>query len=176
MRHVIPLTAAALLISACMESPTQPAEAPSFGIASGQDLPFHSSWVSQPGDPGAVECAEGQFPGRSLLEGKATHMGKITGDAWACVAYTGPLSLQSLSAGVLLTAANGDEVRLEMDPGDPQLWEVAFTEAGVVITSAGGFLVVGGTGRFDGATGRVRLASRKVGAGDTTATLDGTIS
>lgn len=178
MRRIILLTAAALLISACMESPTQPAEAaPFFGIASGQSLPFAARHVSQIGDASAVECEPGQGAGRSLIvKGNATYLGKYTGDAWACFAPIGPLSLQSFSAGVSLTAANGDEVWLEMDPDDPQLWEIAFSDAGVVVTSAGGFFIVGGTGRFEGAAGRVRITSSRVGAEATTSTLVGTIS
>ena len=178
MRKAILLTAAALLVSACTESPTEPTEAaPSLGVASSHhSRAFRARWVSQPGDPSAVECAEGQFPGRSLLEGNATHMGTITGDAWACLQPTGPLSFQSNTAGFTLTAAHGDEVSFEMDPEDPQLWEVEITEHGAVVTSAGGFLIAGGTGKFEGASGHVRLTARRVGDGDTHARVVGRIS
>ncbi|MEQ8330920.1 MAG: hypothetical protein RH859_10725 [Longimicrobiales bacterium] len=179
MRRPIPLILAGVLMAGCTEFPTEPAEQVlAFGHKSSHAQPFRGRHVSQTADASGVACDAGQLAGRSIIvRGNATHLGRYSGDASACIVPTGPLSLVSATARMTLIAANGDEVWLQMDPADPQMWEVTFPEPGVVaVTSEGGFDVVGGTGRFDDATGHVRVTSSRVGSEDTEARLEGTIS
>jgi hypothetical protein len=82
----------------------------------------------------------GQIPPNGLfleMSGKATHLGKFTREEYAYLGADG-----SVVGTIIFTAANGDELWAEIDGG--------FTSATDV---EGRYIITGGTGRFQGATG-----------------------
>ncbi|GGK19632.1 hypothetical protein GCM10007962_12130 [Yeosuana aromativorans] len=86
--------------------------------------------------------------GESLFYGNVTHMGKVTG-------YTDGSDCHWTEAGTLISS--GHEVTIAAN-GD-ELWsdgsiEITFpTDGSNIATIEGGSTIVGGTGRFEGATG-----------------------
>ncbi len=98
-------------------------------------------------DPGC-----GGFRVSGAGEGKATRMGRATLTVDECVDFAREPGRVHVYGSLVLTAANGDEVRVWVDKvGDPP------GPTGDAFV-AGPYVVTGGTGRFSGATG----------AGDTT--------
>lgn len=158
----------ALLIVACQSSPTAPSSTIS-GSGNAASVPVGSNAgntvatatavgpaVAEPGvcvpfkvngSAGSVEIAGGPPPAPLEITlsagGHATHLGQYSSSAIFVVTFPSP-TVAVFDGGGTFTAANGDEVRFEYSgdffPGSP----------------AGGFgdyQIVGGTGRFEGATG-----------------------
>ena len=88
------------------------------------------------------------IPVRSYMDatGRVSHLGRstLTGD------HCTPTGTEYGESVATLVAANGDEVRMDYHGECPPLSEVPI---GDVLTCSFEFDVVGGTGRFDGATG-----------------------
>jgi hypothetical protein len=68
--------------------------------------------------------------GWSSQSGNTRHMGKYTGSVNACITFTGPpgdgvLTLLFTASDLVYIAANGDEVRMAMDPSNPLVWTVS---------------------------------------------------
>lgn len=106
-------------------------------------MPSQSN-AGEPVDRPFKGSAEGyitaQIPPNGLfleMSGEATHLGHFTREEYAYIGADG-----SVVGTIVFTAANGDELWVEIDGG--------FTSANDV---EGLYIVRGGTGRFQGATG-----------------------
>ncbi len=85
---------------------------------------------------------------RSEATGTATHLGRTTCATWHCT----PLGDQITGGTGTLTAANGDQVFVTYSGTAP--FNLATAVPGVTAIPMGGpFTIVGGTGRFAGASG-----------------------
>lgn len=118
-------------------------------------VPFHAEFISTvvpPVAPDPAVCGTG-FPVVHIsqtLEGNATHMGNINGTISSCAnVSTSPPTLFNRS--FTLVAANGDLL---------YIYE---------------FVITGGTGRFEGATGSVVGSFVPLGGGQFDSVLDGEI-
>lgn len=105
-------------------------------LRSQNPVPFHASFTSTVVSilPNPEECGE-DSPALHLVQsvsGNATHMGNISGSVTSCVI---PLVI-IFNGKVTLIAANGDELFFEQ-------------------TGPGALEIIGGTGRFDEASGSV---------------------
>jgi hypothetical protein len=107
-----------------------------------------------------------------------SHVGKYTGQTFTTsfefnADFTGGIQ----TSDDIVVAANGDEIWTksetvitfspETGPGGDQTFSAG--------TYAGGFDIVGGTGRFEGATGRMDLDNGVFGGGIATHNAEGTI-
>jgi hypothetical protein len=94
------------------------------------------------------------------MSGRATHLGNLTREEYAYLGADG-----SVTGTIVFTAANGDELWVEIDG--------AFTSA----TSVEGFYIfTGGTGRFQGATGEAAFKSYTPDLQYAEVTFKGTLS
>jgi hypothetical protein len=94
------------------------------------------------------------------MSGGATHLGKFTREEYAYLGADG-----SVTGTIVFTAANGDELWVEIDG--------AFTSA----TSVEGlYIITGGTGRFRGATGEAAFESYTPDLQYAEVTFEGTLS
>lgn len=85
---------------------------------------------------------------RSKATGTATHLGRTTFETQHCT----PLGDQITGGTETLTAANGDQIFVTYSGNAP--FNLGTSVPGVtVIDMSGPFTIVGGTGRFDGASG-----------------------
>ena len=115
----------------------------------------------------------------SDFSGNMSHVGKYTGQTFT----TSFEFNEDFTGGVqtsddTVVAANGDEIRTksvtvitfspETGPGGDQTFSAG--------TYAGGFDIVGGTGRFEGARGRMDLDNGVFGGGIATHNAEGTIT
>jgi hypothetical protein len=128
--------------------------------AASNSLPFSGTFIEQlsiagPFSEGSVDrcnanlTGAGGHPGFFLTlvglgEGQFTHLGRTTVSATSCLS---PDSLLNVEGEGVLTAANGDMVFITFEnttvpTGDPDIVEVEGTQS-----------IVGGTGRFEGASG-----------------------
>lgn len=112
--------------------------------------------------------------------GHATHLGKFTGSHWVCSGFPvpgpgGTFTFAMLSSEAVWVAANGDELwmRLNSTLGGRTVYTFpAGTFVGTVAND-----IIGGTGRFAGATGVVNISvAGTLGDPSFTADIDGTIS
>jgi hypothetical protein len=127
-------------------------------------IPFKSHFMSseQPKPPGYREsCGDLPFPPYSQAiqagSGEATHLGRFTFRATFCLDITDVLDDGILTEGEsfpyfngygVFTAANGDELWLNVEgailPSDDPEYTGEFFDP---------FVIIGGTGRFEGASG-----------------------
>ena len=154
------------IVSACADTATQP-ELLDSSLNAAADRNGMVPWMASGPtvlDPDVtVEPACGTpIEGWSSQSGKARHLGEYTGSVTACITFTGPpvdgvLTLLSTASDLVYIAANGDEVWMAMDPSNPLVWTLSPWPADETTrtTSRGGYNIVGGTGRFEGATGYV---------------------
>jgi hypothetical protein len=155
------LTAALAILSACGETPTAPGSLdPQFDRVNSQKsakserarmvrLDTHHSQVAA--DPIDVVCPAGDFPFKSIGEGSGRPIGKFTVVVLSCLNF--PTRTYS-KVETTFTTKGGDELRFEMDPLNPAQIVVFQPPTGPIeVTSAQH--IVGGTGRFEGATGYV---------------------
>lgn len=172
------LAAALAVFSACADGPLEsdPLDTRLFAVTDRtvKMVPFKASHRNTPADVGQFVCPAGELAGVVTVNGKGTHLGNYTGGNTSCVhLVTGTFS----SIDATFIAANGDELRAEMDPLNPgQIIVFDLTTLELVIV--GGLNVTGGTGRFDGATGKIAFRSDAlIGVpGSAVLTLDGMIS
>lgn len=84
--------------------------------------------------------------------GTMSHVGKFTGSTFITSFVFNPDGTATLTSDDVIVAANGDEIYTSSEVilvfGNP---------AGTEGTYSGGFDITGGTGRFDGATGRMTM-------------------
>lgn len=78
-------------------------------------------------------------------EGTGTHMGTVVEDASWVIVFEGPTSGFIESGTATLTAANGDSIKIEVVPGSRV----------DDFTIDADFNIIGGTGKFEGATGLI---------------------
>lgn len=156
MKRFSLLPLVAVLVS-CGDTPTQPEPLGSFLVLAPAHtlkmVPFKARHAQTPGDASGISCPSGEVAGFATGEGKGTHLGRYAAEVSTCVHPL--LGLWSRVDGKF-TAANGDELHFEMDPQAPArivLWAPPRAEA------EGGLNVVGGTGRFAGATGHMMFRS-----------------
>jgi len=111
------------------------------------NVPFRASLITQETlgfNPAA--CPTTFLQGTTVARGNATHMGSVTLRSTDCVVQAGG-QFTFTDGQLVLTAANGDQV--------------IATYSGMLLPSAelpvytltGSYTVIGGTGRFEGATG-----------------------
>lgn len=137
------------VLGCAAEAPTEP---------SLQVTSLHDSPVSRPAGGGCgstfefLPPAEGQPANvqvvRIILNCNLRHLGLTSGVAIQTITFTGPTT-NLISSTTVYTAANGDELH------------AAFSGAGTLtypsVTFGGTETYVGGTGRFEGATGSSTL-------------------
>ena len=105
--------------------------------------------------------------------GNMSHVGKYTGQTFTTFFEFNADGTGTQRSVDTIVAANGDEIYTESEviitfsPDDP-----TFSTG----TYAGGFDIVGGTGRFEGATGRMDLDNGVFGGGMATHNAAGTIT
>jgi hypothetical protein len=105
----------------------------------------------------------GQIPPNGLfleMSGQATHLGNFTREEYAYLGADG-----SVTGTIVFTAANGDELWVEIDG--------AFTSATDV---EGLYIIVGGTGRFQDATGLAYFQAFTPDFSYAEVTFDGTVT
>ena len=158
-------------ISACGDNPTGPdGVTPQFSRTSSNSamVPFKAVWFQMPTDvPGDLVCPEGEVPGRAVADGRATHLGRYSGSVLTCF---NPLGIWSKTDVTFSAKRDDDGLRMEMDDLNP-FRVVAFDPATLAFEAAGGIVIVGGTGRFEGAVGYVNARSTGI-AGVPGATLE----
>ena len=157
----MPLLFIALAFSACQKENMFDEKAPYLPDVTQEmqkkkhPVPFRSTYTSAPlvfpPQPNADVCGVGD-PVFNFLQsgsGNATHMGCIDVYISSCIdPTTTPFTI--FNGEVTFTAANGDLLYFTQDEDDPTL-----------------FNIVGGTGRFDDATGWVIASFEPTGSGPT---------
>jgi len=156
--RLLALVTTLVLVSACADSPTQP-EVTDLALMGTADrtvkmVPFKGSQTQLPADPTGIVCPGGEVAAKATAEGTATHLGQFTVVIFQCVEPV--FGIWSKIDGTF-TAANGDQLEMEMDPLNPGRIVVFDPASG--FESTGGLEIVGGTGRFEGATGYVTFRS-----------------
>jgi len=164
---VLPLVAG---LASCSQSPAAPTIESAVGAGgqvSSQQLPWliQATVATTPAPPPAGCLA--YFT--SVIEGTATHLGRFTGTGSTCItdqvapdpsppftpAGPGPYATaQFTNPRWTLVAANGDELWLEA----PEAVGV-FSLANMAFKAQGRQVIVGGTGRFDNATGEAQVGA-----------------
>jgi hypothetical protein len=159
LNFLIPLFAMFLALTACQKDDLNVEEQtgayPEVLALKKHPVPFHAEFISTiiaPPSPNPAVCGTG-FPVLHVsqtLEGNATHMGEITGTISSCANIsTNPPTL--FNEFFTLEAANGDLLYIDE------------------------FVIAGGTGRFEDATGSVVGSFVSLGGGQFEAVLDGEI-
>ncbi len=105
----------------------------------------------------------------SDFTGNMSHVGKMTGSTYTTAFIDNLDGTYTLTSDDVINAANGDQI---------------FTSSEVIIVPSsatdgsyyGGFDITGGTGRFDGATGRMEVANGSYSSGRATHNAVGTIT
>ena len=122
--------------------------ASSIAFAGPTNVPFKATLVTQEVlhfDPSI--CQAPSLVGVTTGSGHASHMGATTGIATDCATLT-PASTFSFANGKLtLTAANGDEVRVDYSGS------LSATATPPIYAVTGTYRITGGTGRFSNANG-----------------------
>ncbi len=159
LKFFIPVLAIFMALTACQKDninvEEQASDYPEVLALKKHPVPFHAEFISTivaPPAPNPAICGTG-FPVLHIsqtLEGNATHMGEITGTISSCANIsTNPPTLFNRS--FTLEAANGDLL---------YIFE---------------FVITGGTGRFEDATGSVVGSFVPLGGGQFDTVLDGEI-
>ena len=134
-----------------------------FGVAvatadtGGTDRPFTGTLAGSATFPLDSTCP---FTGRrtwSAASGTASHLGRVTMVSTHC---TPPAN--AIAGQMTLTAANGDELHMTYTG---TCSAPPFPPVGEVITCSTDNVVVGGTGRFAGATGAMQITAHVTNAG-----------
>ena len=122
-------------------------------------------WYASDGDASVCDEVSGTAAIQFIeWEGTATHMGKVTGTNINCLGPGDPMSRPFLAQGGTITAANGDMLIAFDD-------EVTLTIFPDYSFEIGPVDFVGGTGRFENATGWYQLHGEDaIGAGPFTLT------
>ncbi len=138
----------------------------------GKFRPFKGKLVSLPAGGADLDCDCNGVPPMYLSgTGNVTHMGKVNTEGVSCSVQQ-PYGF-SVDGCVSLIAANGDEVFSDIDPYDLFINTDCFCEANGQTQGQ----IVGGTGRFEDATGQVDITVHlDMETFEFTVTLDGQIS
>lgn len=172
--RITAVVAVALLLG-CSPDPTAVmTDAPVFSINE-QTIPFRAELIGTAQDASGVLCPGGSFPGKFSITGHATHLGEVAGDGSGCTAFTGQTTFVFLAADNTIVAANGDELWLTLVSGGGSI--VGFGPSGPKLAWTVEKDVIGGTGRFAGATGRVTEVGTQDGfSAPSVSVLNGRIS
>lgn len=140
----------------------------------GHRLPFNGSATTSDGYADPTGCSE-DAAWRYLGDGTGTfaHLGRVRFEIQHCTVLTGPTTGYFGDGTITITAANGDQLLL----AQTGTFELVQDEAGLWSYVDLEWQVIGGTGRFAGATGYG--TSQPVGnlaANTTTADFDGWIA
>lgn len=151
LSFLIPFLVVAFLLTACTgEKPIEPnPDLPTVHFKKKHPVPFTANFSTQPMPPLADRCGAEDpdfYTSYHQGNGKAKHMGNIFVSATFCQSYSNPYL--TLDAQWEFEAANGDFLFLNV-PLTVMSW-ITFP---IHIQGDGEFVVTGGTGRFDGATG-----------------------
>jgi len=112
-----------------------------------QQRPFWGNFSGEATFPSSEDCGITQVPFQTLsnTEGMMTHMGRSEMFTSHCATPDGSAAVGGMAT---LVAANGDEVSLTYSATT-----VAGPPVSPVIIQVAEFIIVGGTGRFEGASG-----------------------
>lgn len=102
--------------------------------------------------------------------GNMSHVGKYTGQTFTTSFEFNPDGTATLTSSDITVAANGDEIHTSSKV------IIVFNETFTGGTYTGGFDIVGGTGRFEGATGRQEIINGEFMDGIARHTAEGTIT
>ena len=161
LSRLLAVPAAVLVLAACQDkdltNPTDSAVAVPTPASAEAVRPWEGSYVSTapgvliaPGAAGAEErcTAQGLFTLRTVLEGRATHVGHFTAETSNCTAFPIPGPVDIVDGRIVITAANGDQILSSysgrQDVVDPATGAARFEVENVI---------TGGTGRFADAAG-----------------------
>ncbi len=152
IKRLVAAGAAAVLLGCAAEGPTEP----SLKVTG-----LHGSPVARPAGGRCQTTFEFLAPEaeqppnvqriRILLNCNLRHLGLTSGEATQTLTFTGPTTMNLVNSSTY-TAANGDELYAEFI-GTGTLDPVALS-----VTFEGTETYLGGTGRFEGATGSSALA------------------
>ena len=154
LTYYIPLLFLTMALTACQKEniiQDQTDAQPEVLALKKHPVPFHAEFVSTvlSADPNPEVCDGMEAPVFNLLqslEGKATHLGKITGSVSSCINPVPPPTI--FNGEVTFIAANGDELY--------------FFQTGPL-----SFDINGGTGRFEDATGSITGFFERISADPT---------
>ncbi len=158
-RSTIFLVAATLALGCSPDGPLPNEPVVALSSATVKMVPFHAKNTGAAVDASAVSCPQGAIAAKNLVSGTGTHLGNFTGENTSCFAFDTPLTAHFVSGETTLIAANGDQlwqtlvngqIVIELGPGG---------SATLTITAA--WDIIGGTGRFDGATGYANTFSAR---------------
>ena len=145
----------------------------SAAFAGPTNVPFKATLTTQEElRPNPATCQSAPYlSGNTSGSGHATHLGAVTGSGIDCITPTSAYTY-AFSNGVLtLTAANGDQLRAE--------YQGTLTPSATppIYTIAGTYRFIGGTGRFNGASGTGTISGlENLGTGQGNFVFNGTIS
>ncbi len=144
IKRLVAAGAAAVLLGCAAEVPTEP----SWKITG-----LHGSPVSRPAGGRCQTTFESLDPQRIsiTLNCNLRHLGLTSGEATQTMTFTGPTTMDLINS-TTYTAANGDELYAEF------IGTGALDPVALRVTFEGTETYLGGTGRFEGATGSSALA------------------
>jgi hypothetical protein len=156
-----------VLLTACdQDFPTQAGPEVRLAAAAGVTVPLKGGFEFQAAPDAAVQCGDGEIGIRATKIGRATHMGPFTALSTYCV----DLAALAIRTGkTIYTTASGHELWSTFSgrlTGSPPVFGVEID-----------LVVVGGTGRFAGATGSAAVVGdfdAAVGSG--TVSMDGVLT
>lgn len=167
------------------------AELPAANMAQAATRPMTMRFTVEVQDPVASprpECLGGHFS--SVLEGHATHLGRFSGVGSTCILTAVPdedppflppgpppyVTATFTNPLWVLTAANGDELWMEATDAVAVLGVNPADGSFTSLAARGTHRIVGGTGRFAGATGELQtMAANEDGEGPDDARSEGWI-
>lgn len=140
-----------------------------------QTVPFSAELIGTAQDASGVVCPGGSLPGKFSIAGHATHLGEVAGGGSGCTAFTSPTTFVFVESDNTIVAANGDELWLTLVSGGGSI--VGFGASGPELAWTAEKDVIGGTGRFAGASGRVTEVGSQDGfSAPSVSVLEGRIS
>lgn len=177
--QITAILAAAAAMGCSSESPLAIESDPAFGLGNAGMVPFTANEQSTPA--GGVVCPPGAFGSNFTDTGNATHLGEFTGEHWVCSQFVPsppPFTFVMVSSEGVRVAADGDSLWFRLNPVLGGRTVLQSFDPGATLTSTAALDIIGGTGRFEGATGLVNvLVESRVGAAPPIpARMDGVIS
>jgi hypothetical protein len=156
-----------VLVAACDQGiPTEAGPGPRLAGAAGVTVPLKGGFDFWAAPDAAVLCADGEIGIRATKIGRATHLGPFTARSTYCVDLA---ALAIRNGHTIYTAANGAELWSTFSgklTGSPPVFGVEID-----------LIVVGGTGRFAGATGgAVVVGDFDASVGSGTVSMDGVLT
>ncbi len=150
-----------------------PFAVPAVAAAGPTNVPFSGTLTTQEvlhPDPSA--CPTTPFlAGTTTGSGQASHLGAVIGTATDCVTPTSPVTYSFTNGNLVVTAANGDQLRVQY------AGTLAPTATQPIFAITGTYRIVGGTGRFASASGTGAIGGvENLATGQGQLSLNGTIS